>query len=58
MDVVVKGCVVLELKSVENVLPVHEAQLITYLKLSRIPVGLLMNFNVSALKNGITRRVH
>jgi GxxExxY protein len=58
MDVVVEGCVVLELKAVENVLPVHEAQLITYLKLSRMPVGLLMNFNVSALKNGITRRVH
>lgn len=58
MDVVVEGSVVLELKSVENILPVHEAQLITYLKLSRIPVGLLMNFNVSALKNGITRRVN
>jgi GxxExxY protein len=58
MDVVVEGGVVLELKSVERILPVHEAQLINYLKLSRIPVGLLMNFNVSALKNGITRRVN
>ena len=57
MDIVVGGLVVVELKSVEKVLPIHEAQLITYLRLSKIRLGLLMNFNVDILKKGITRRV-
>lgn len=57
MDLVVEDKVILELKSVESILPVHEAQLLTYLKLSRIRVGLLLNFNVKLLKDGITRRV-
>ena len=48
----------MELKAVENILPVHEAQLITYLKLSNKPVGLLINFNVPLLKDGILRRVN
>jgi GxxExxY protein len=55
IDILVDGKVVLELKSVESVLPIHEAQLITYLKLSGCRVGLLINFNVALLKQGLTR---
>lgn len=58
MDLVVDGQVVVELKSVDNILPIHEAQLITYLKLSKKKVGLLINFNVLHLKDGMTRRVN
>jgi GxxExxY protein len=57
MDIVVEDQVVLELKSVEHVLPVHEAQLLTYLKLSGKRVGLILNFNVELMKDGIRRRV-
>ena len=57
MDFVVEDAVVLENKSVEKLAPVSEAQLITYLKLSRLRVGLLINFNVPVLKDGIIRRV-
>jgi GxxExxY protein len=55
-DLIVNGIVVVELKAVEKLAPVHTAQLITYLKLTGLPVGLLMNFNVALLKYG-TRRV-
>ena len=58
MDLLVEDAVVLELKSVDKILPIHEAQLITYLKLSGRKVGLLINFNVLHLKDGITRRVN
>jgi GxxExxY protein len=54
---VVDQQVVLELKCVESILPVHEAQLLTYLKLSGKEVGLLINFNVPQLTRGIVRRV-
>jgi GxxExxY protein len=57
MDLVVEEQVVLELKSVERILPVPEAQLLTYLKLSGKSVGLLINFNVSLLTRAIVRRV-
>jgi GxxExxY protein len=57
VDVIVENRLILELKSVERVLGVHEAQLLTYLKLSGIKLGLLMNFNVKYLKDGITRRI-
>lgn len=57
LDFVYDNRVVVELKTVESVLPVHEAQLITYLKLTGIRVGLLINFNVPVLKQGIYRRV-
>jgi GxxExxY protein len=57
MDFVVADNVLLELKSVDLVTPVHEAQLLTYLKLSGLRIGLLLNFNVTILRNGITRRV-
>ena len=55
LDLVVENLVVLELKSVERLLPLHEAQLLTYLRLGRFPTGLLLNFNVPVLKDGIRR---
>lgn len=57
IDLVVRDNVVVELKSVQEILPVHEAQLLTYLRLSRLRIGLLLNFNTAVLKNGIRRRV-
>ncbi len=57
IDLIVNDEVVIELKAVERVLPVHEAQLLTYLKLSAKTVGLLINFNVPLLTRGIIRRV-
>jgi len=57
IDFLIDGKVIVELKSVEKLLPVHEAQLLTYMKLARIRVGLLINFNVRLLKDGIVRRV-
>jgi GxxExxY protein len=57
LDVVVEEQVVLELKSIEQILPIHQAQLLTYLRLSGKKIGLLMNFDVAVLKNGIVRRV-
>lgn len=58
MDVVVAKALVVEVKSVDAIAPIHEAQLLTYLKLSGIRVGLLLNFNVPVLKDGIRRRVY
>jgi GxxExxY protein len=55
IDLVVEDALVVELKAVEELLPVHEAQLLTYLRLSRLPTGLLINFNVPVLKQGIKR---
>ena len=57
LDMVVDGQLLLELKSVDAVEPIHEAQLLTYLKLSGLRTGLLINFNETLLKNGIKRRV-
>ena len=57
MDLYFPNRLVVELKAVEKVLPVHEAQLLTYLRLSKTRVGLLINFNVPILINGLTRRV-
>jgi GxxExxY protein len=57
IDVVVDNAVILELKCVEKILPIHEAQLLTYLKLSGKHVGLLINFNVPLLTQGLVRRV-
>jgi GxxExxY protein len=56
-DAIVRGEVILEIKSVEHILPLHEAQLQTYLRLSRCKAGLLLNFNTVSLRNGIRRRV-
>ncbi len=57
LDLLVCGQVVVELKAVEEVHPIHEAQLLTYLRLGGWKAGLLINFNVAYLKDGITRRV-
>ncbi|HZN65055.1 MAG TPA: GxxExxY protein [Tepidisphaeraceae bacterium] len=57
IDVIVAEAVVVELKSIEKVLPIHEAQLLTYMRLSGHRVGLLINFNVPLLREGIVRRV-
>jgi GxxExxY protein len=57
IDLIVQGEVVLELKAVEKLLPIHHAQLLTYLKLAQKRVGLLINFNVPLLTQGIIRRV-
>lgn len=58
LDLIVEGMVVVELKAVERLLPIHDAQMLTYLKLSGHPVGLLLNFNVPMLRDGIRRFVH
>lgn len=58
IDLLVEGKVVVELKAVERVEPVHEAQLLSYLKLSGCQVGLLINFNVKMLTHGIRRLVN
>jgi GxxExxY protein len=55
LDLVVRDRILLELKAVEHLLPIHEAQVITYLRLSQLPVGLLVNFNVAVLRNGLRR---
>jgi GxxExxY protein len=57
LDVLVEDTVILELKTVDRILPIHEAQLLTYLRLLAKPVGLIINFNVPALRHGIVRRV-
>ena len=55
MDLVVDESVVVELKTVEQILPIHEAQILSYLKISGIKLGLLLNFNVPLLKDGVKR---
>jgi len=57
IDLFVEESLIVELKSVEKILPIHEAQLLTYMKLANIKVGLLINFNVKYLKSGIKRMV-
>ncbi len=57
MDIVIARSPVVEIKSIERLLPLHEAQLLTYMKLSRIRTGLLLNFNAILLKDGIKRMV-
>jgi len=58
LDLLVENKVIVELKAVENLLPVHTAQLLTYLKLTECRIGLLINFNVPVLKNGVKRIVN
>ena len=57
IDLIYEKRVIVELKAVEHVIPIHEAQLLTYMRLTGIRVGLLINFNVPVLKDGIYRRV-
>ncbi|HYX82979.1 MAG TPA: GxxExxY protein [Gemmatimonadales bacterium] len=58
IDFLVENCVIVELKAVERLLPLHTAQLLTYLKLSGCKVGLILNFNVQHMRDGIDRRVN
>jgi len=58
LDILVPGELIIELKSCEEILPIHRAQLLTYLRLTGIKVGLLINFNVPILKDGIVRMVN
>ena len=55
MDILVEDLIVVEVKSVESIAPIHKAQILSYLKLSGKPLGLLLNFNVDLMKNGIVR---
>ena len=57
IDILVDNKIIIELKSVEKLMPIHTAQLLTYMKLSNIKIGLLMNFNVMRLKDGMKRLV-
>jgi GxxExxY protein len=57
IDLLIEGRLILELKTVDKILPVHEAQLLTYLRLSKIKTGLILNFQVPVLKDGLKRMV-
>lgn len=57
LDLLVAESIIVEVKAVERLLPVHDAQLLTYLKLARKPLGFLINFNVTLIKEGIRRRI-
>ena len=57
IDFIVEEKIILELKTVLEILPVHEAQLLTYMKLTNCKLGLLLNFNVAILRNGIRRMI-
>lgn len=57
IDLLVESAVIVELKSVEDLFAVHQAQVLTYLKMTGLPLGLLINFNVSLLRNGVRRFV-
>jgi GxxExxY protein len=57
IDLVVSGDLIIEVKCVETLLPIHQAQILTYMRLSKIPTGLLINFNVVKLQNRIKRFV-
>jgi GxxExxY protein len=56
-DVLVEGCVLVEAKSVEHILPIHKAQLLSYMKLLDVPLGLLINFHVPKLTDGVSRLI-
>jgi GxxExxY protein len=57
IDLLVSGDLIVEIKSVETLLPIHQAQILTYMRLSKVSLGLLINFNVTKLQNGIKRLV-
>jgi GxxExxY protein len=58
LDIVVEGKIIVELKSCEKIEPIHTAQLLTYLKLAKLNLGLLLNFNVPVMRDGIARLVN
>jgi GxxExxY protein len=55
LDVVVERSLIIEIKAIERLLPIHQAQVLTYLKLANVPIGLLVNFNAPTLKEGLRR---
>jgi GxxExxY protein len=57
LDLLVEKCVIVELKSIESILTVHEAQILTYMRFAKVKTGLLINFNVTVLKSGLKRFV-
>jgi hypothetical protein len=57
IDLIVSADLIVEVKSVETLLPIHQAQILTYMRLAKIPIGLVINFNVTKLQNGIKRFV-
>jgi len=57
IDLLVRSDLIIEIKSVETLLPIHQAQILTYMRLSKVSLGLLINFNVTKLQNGIKRFV-
>jgi len=57
IDLLVHGELIVEIKSVEALLPIHQAQILTYMRLANVPIGLLINFNVTRLQTGIKRFV-
>lgn len=58
IDMLVEDKIIVELKAVDSILPIHEVQLVTYLKLTNMALGLLINFNVPVLKEGIKRKIN
>jgi GxxExxY protein len=58
MDIVVEEMIVLELKAVQALLPIHEVQLMTYMRMARFKLGLLINFNVELMRDGIVRKIN
>ena len=58
LDLFVEDCVIVELKAVDSILPIHRVQLLSYLKLTSCKVGLLINFNITLLKNGVVRVIN
>jgi len=56
-DIVINGSILVEIKAIDSLLPIHDAQLLSYLKLGGWKIGLLINFNVELLKHGLRRRV-
>jgi len=57
LDIIIEAKVVVEIKAVDRIMPIHEAQMLTYLRLSGVKIGLIINFNVPVLKEGIKRIV-
>ena len=58
LDILVENCLIVEVKSVDKINPIYVAQLLTYLRLTNVTLGLIINFNVELLKNGLRRVVH
>jgi len=58
IDMIIQGCIIIENKTVDKLMPIHEAQLLTYLKMKNVKIGFLLNWNVPRMKDGIKRMVN